>query len=729
MTEHIGNKFHPDKPVLQQSEDSFGRVQFAQRVADIIGKRTDPSSLVIGLYAPWGDGKTSVLNFIRESLSAFPLVTCLTFNPWRFGTEDLLLKGFFDLLASALNARLATRTEQVGELIRDYSAVLKLGHTGLSDAANLAGSALASTSLETLRDRMSALLSESKVRLVILIDDIDRMDKQEIQAVFRLVKLTADFENTAYILAFDEEMVAKAVGERFSAQGEDPKAAGRQFLEKIVQVPLYLPKPKKGRLREYCFDMLNEVLEDLTIKLDQDEVNNFVPLFARGIEWSIDTPRTAARYVNAVRFSAGLLQDEVNISDLLLIEGIRIFFPALYERIRTTPEFFLGSSRRSNDRRNEKTLEETIQQTLPELDELQRAGVQRLIEGIFPRTSNTLYTNDWLNKWIRDKRIASSEYFDRYFSLAIDETDISDRKVKAFIESLSEPNEDVVEDSSLRVMMTRENAGTLIAKLRAFETMVSGPAAKELIGQLVDNASKYADPPAFMNFDKPFPQAAMLVGNLFKNIREPERTEHAVAVFATNKNLAFLAECTKWIYSDKGDEDPEKTFTTKSMEKIRRALAENIRSRAQEGWDFDDRYSLVLLYAWKNGLGDDSVKEFTTAQFTTHPEGIFPLLGMSRGNAYSMVTGVPIEADFERNAYNAVTGVANADFVAGLLETGLEAAGLSSDGNSDNDGKRGSPAVMAQRFLDIHKYVKENESNLIEVKPEEETDASSVSGQ
>jgi hypothetical protein len=98
---------------------------------------------------------------------------------------------------------------------------------------------------------------------------------------------------------------------------------------------------------------------------------------------------------------------------------------------------------------------------------------------------------------------------------------------------------------------------------------------------------------------------------------------------------------------------------------------------------------------------------------------------MSRCNAYNAFTGVAIEADFERNAYNAATGVANADFVAELLEMGLEAAGLSSDGNSDNDGKRGSPAVMAQRFLDMHKYNKENESNLIEVKRDEETDASS----
>src|SRR5947209_176121 len=57
-----------DQPIKTSYEDTFGRRQFADRIAEIISTRTDPSSLVVSVNAPWGDGKTSVLNMIEENL-------------------------------------------------------------------------------------------------------------------------------------------------------------------------------------------------------------------------------------------------------------------------------------------------------------------------------------------------------------------------------------------------------------------------------------------------------------------------------------------------------------------------------------------------------------------------------------------------------------------------------------------------------------------------------------
>ena len=65
--------------------------------------------------------------------------------------------------------------------------------------------------------------------------------------LFRVIKACADFPNVSYILAFDEAMVAEAIGERYGGEGE---AAGLKFLEKIVQVPLKLPAPATEDLRK-----------------------------------------------------------------------------------------------------------------------------------------------------------------------------------------------------------------------------------------------------------------------------------------------------------------------------------------------------------------------------------------------------------------------------------------------------------------------------------------------
>ena len=65
----MGNdKYYSDSPVHSASQDKFSRWAFAERIAGVISERKEPSSITIGLYGPWGDRKTSVLNFIEESI-------------------------------------------------------------------------------------------------------------------------------------------------------------------------------------------------------------------------------------------------------------------------------------------------------------------------------------------------------------------------------------------------------------------------------------------------------------------------------------------------------------------------------------------------------------------------------------------------------------------------------------------------------------------------------------
>jgi predicted KAP-like P-loop ATPase len=232
--------YRTDAPISDPRLDVFDREPFARRIADTIGERKDPSSLVVGIYGPWGDGKTTVLNFIRGRLKDYQSVICVSFNPWRMEGEQALLQGFFATLAEVLDKELTTSSEKLGDILKKYGALLKVAPGGWGDAAVGAGTALSAVSLDELRNRISGMLRDTGKRVVVIMDDIDRLDRGEIQAIFRLVKLTGDFENTAYVLAFDEEMVASAVGEKYASSSGKTYEAGVNFLEKIVQVPLHL---------------------------------------------------------------------------------------------------------------------------------------------------------------------------------------------------------------------------------------------------------------------------------------------------------------------------------------------------------------------------------------------------------------------------------------------------------------------------------------------------------
>jgi predicted KAP-like P-loop ATPase len=130
-----------------------------------------------------------------------------------------------------------------------------------------------------VRRRLVDVLAEADKRIVVLVDDIDRLDKHESHTLFRLIKACADFPNVCYVLAFDDAAVAKALAERYGAGDE---LAGRAFLEKIIQISLKLPLAAKEDLRSLCFDQVDSALRAAGVELTREQIGEFVAGFDRG---------------------------------------------------------------------------------------------------------------------------------------------------------------------------------------------------------------------------------------------------------------------------------------------------------------------------------------------------------------------------------------------------------------------------------------------------------------
>lgn len=330
-----------DRPIRKSTDDRFGRWHFAQRVAQVIANRGDATSIVVGIHAPWGEGKTSVLNLIVEELEKSGRVLVVHFNPWRFPDEAQLLTAFFKTLAHVIDATLETQSEKLGELAKKYAGLLApaslLGINAPEMLKSVAEFSPGAT-LEQLKERIEGILNESGKRVVVVMDDIDRLDKEEIQATFRLVKLSADFPNSAYILAFDDRRVAEALQEKYGSL-----EAGRSFLEKIIQVPLPLPPASLKARRSLTLEGIESALELARIELTSDQKRRFADVFDKAFLHRIETPRLAKRLANAMTFALPILRGEVEAVDLILLESIRAFYPLLYASIRENEEIFVGT--------------------------------------------------------------------------------------------------------------------------------------------------------------------------------------------------------------------------------------------------------------------------------------------------------------------------------------------------------------------------------------------------
>jgi len=82
--------YSSDQPIMLRDQDRFNRWPFAKRIAETIANGRDPSSITVGIYGPWGDGKTSTLALMEAALAGLPYVIPIRFNSWQFGSEEQL---------------------------------------------------------------------------------------------------------------------------------------------------------------------------------------------------------------------------------------------------------------------------------------------------------------------------------------------------------------------------------------------------------------------------------------------------------------------------------------------------------------------------------------------------------------------------------------------------------------------------------------------------------------
>lgn len=647
-----------DAPITEPPQDRFSRASFAQRIARTISAQRDPASLVVGIYGPWGDGKTSVLNLIEHALASVDGMVPVRFNPWRLGNESEMFVGFFETLAEALDDKLATGAQKVGEVLKRYGALLKpIPFTGgaVGEAATVAGAALSETSLAKARARIEKLLSDSGKRVVILMDDLDRLDKGEIQAIFRLVKVAADFEHTAYVLAFDASVVADALAERYAAG----TSHGTSFMEKIIQLSLHLPPVSPSLLRQVTLETVDVAVDQAGVDLSTTEVGEFVSTFDRAVVPRIKTPRMGKRYGNAVLFALPMIGDEVRPVDLLLVEAMRIFYPRLYEWVRTHEDEVIGRPSLTPATADDSNalLRAAVAEATAGMSGDEARGAQLLLTTLFPRTEsawqNKQWGNDWDAVWAKAKRIASSQYFRRYFTYTVPAGDLRDADVDSLIAVLDDPEREGGEAADLVGQLLETGSPEIfLQKVSAHLDHASPAAAARLALLLAMFSDLLPDQSGFLALST-MQRAALLTSKLIERVAPEERLDVVAAVMKSAKSVPFAVEVLRWV---RPKDDDVRILLPEEAAEAGRLLLERI----TPVWEEDDPFSAfrkaapTTLHLWALYGDARELRACLARRIAGNVSDAFRLMGAFLGQAWSMETGVPLVPEFGREAYNGV---------------------------------------------------------------------------
>lgn len=264
---------------------------------------------------------------------------------------------------------------------------------------------------------------------------MDRLEKDEIQMVFRIVKLNAQIKNVSYVLAFDDFIVANALKDKF--------VDGRAYLEKMIQVPLKLPKARYEDLFEHCIESLNNVLKSKDFKINEKEAEELVGIVRSVFMYEMDNPRQIVRLINSFSFSVSILYGEVSIKDLLVIELCKVFAPETYEFIRDNKDVFLphtGFLRSIHNNYYDKEDQKRFDLFKSSLKEDKESLSVEIIKKLFPNMEYLFKENGSRQPPYgveTEKRVNDSNYIDRYFTFSVSKDDISDVAIDKFIANMS----------------------------------------------------------------------------------------------------------------------------------------------------------------------------------------------------------------------------------------------------------------------------------------------------
>ena len=425
--------FLDDSPIRQESDDLLNRSEFAKKIGDSIINLNAENGLCIGMFGPWGSGKTSILYMLLEEINqkvakqkTRPII--LSFNPWNFTTAEQLFHQFFYMLADEFASSSEQAIKEIGDAFKKYANIAaEISSVTQFNALQLAFSSIGAVSkflspnnilndndLTKQRDIIIKRLREQKQKIIIVIDDIDRLPNDEIRLIFQLVNSVAKFPNTIYLLSFDRNIVANALSKIQNSDGND-------FLEKIIQVPIEIPEIREDSLNKILFTKLDEILKTYGLGLDQ---GHWQFVFKDCLEGNVKTIRDINRLINTLHTKCLVVGNEVDFADLVAISFIENNYPDLYYWIKKNPEKLVGGKEFWKDQN--KSYKSIIEEHKNEMVNLFHSNGELyndMLGVLFPYWSQ--YNSETTEKLWRKRRIGHKEFFYRYFCLGLDNGQIS----------------------------------------------------------------------------------------------------------------------------------------------------------------------------------------------------------------------------------------------------------------------------------------------------------------
>jgi predicted KAP-like P-loop ATPase len=486
-----------DADGLKRDELGFDRLS-SHIVSEIDRCPTAEGGFVFGINGKWGSGKSTLLNQVQYKLHKKDSYLVMCFNPWLQPGRDHVEAFFYDLAATFRllpEQKSYLRIVQSIEKFANSLAATSLAFAGLAKVLNLLTAILSLfvTSIvikmspfeaigtlvsggislvaslwivDKIADRflvyyrnksrpplllvkedLAHRLGRGTKRVVVIIDDIDRLPPKDICQIFQLVKNNGDLPNLIYLLGFDRTVVRDVLTKEYTP-------AYSQFSEKIVQQEFPIPLPERSAIPHFVERELDRAIADCVVAVSLKQywsVNRWTNTWVLHLQGFVTTIRNAKRIINSVRMHMPLMVEEGTVEidpvDFLVMQFLSVKFPDLCDYIGRNKNVFIYTrhlNRFSDLSDSEKRdMVDGFDNALKLVPLSERESVRELIQQLFPRAGTAeigIHAHPPADDDADRMRIFYEPIFERYFTYLIYEGDLSNAVVESAYKALSQPD-------------------------------------------------------------------------------------------------------------------------------------------------------------------------------------------------------------------------------------------------------------------------------------------------
>ncbi|WP_270642041.1 P-loop NTPase fold protein [Paraclostridium sordellii] len=586
--------------------DLLDRGIFINNIYNIITKCKPNKKFVISLEGAWGSGKTTILNIVKKQINENnpDIIVIDDFDPWSYNDKGSLFRGMFDTILSKTGFKYST-SKSKNMVDNLYSALFsdnnkkKIRALGIYNEDNF-------TEINKIKSMINSYIKINSKKLVFIIDNIDRIEKENITLIFKLVNNILDFENVTYVLAFDDKKIKEIMRDDLKIEYD--------YLKKIVQLEVKVPKIDSSVINNVISKCIKNLLCLYGVR--KENLKEFDSLINQ-LSILIHDVRDLKRFINSAISFNYKSNKYLNSIEILTIELIKMYNIELYIEIWNNKKFFISHDKEFLG----------VDALFVDKNKFNREG-KEYFDRLFSDKSNKKYENilaeifPYVNKYksnqdleyngsmiipreeeyksiIRNKSICSAKFFELYFTQNNNEFIYISNKIEAFIKYI---NISLSREDSLKVFDLLINDFHKDYHKILFETMqyyiddVNIEKLQNLLYVLYNRIYDISDAILFLQLNAR-QRGTIIIAEILLKIPENKFSEFIENIKNEYSNISILKDISYWI-------EHNKNFDNNMKENKNSILNEQIKNMVERVYDnsidiYSDSYkrgNILSLY-------------------------------------------------------------------------------------------------------------------------------------